>query len=453
MYRCWSNSKKWTVTDVLSATGFNRIMVSTIMAPALSTISKELDMNSVEAVMALSAFMLATAFGPIVIGPLSEVYGRKPILHASNIWFLIWNLVCGFANSKGLLIASRFLAGFGASAIYSLAGGVLGDVWRPEQRGRSLGIYLLIPLLGAAVGPIIGGFMAARTTWRWMFWATSAFQGVMIVISIPAFHETYGPLILHRRAEKLRLDSGEQRYHTAVERLDANKSISGIVRQSLTRPLRLLFFHPIIQIMAFLSAFNYGVLYIVLSTFSDMWVTKYHESVEISGLHYIAIALGEIIGSQIGGPLMDYIFGKLKNRASGEIAPEYHLPLMLPGGILGPLGLIMYGWCAQFNVQWSVVDIGAFIACFGMQIMGQPIQAYVIDAYPDHTSSATAASQFIRSLTAFSFPLFAPKVYSALGYGWGNTTVAFIALAIGIPAPLLLWKFGPGLRTKARSSY
>ena len=428
-------------------------MVSTIMAPALNTISAELDMTSVEAVMALSAFMLATAFGPIVIGPLSEVYGRKPVLHASNVWFLAWNLVCGFANSKGLLIAARFLAGFGASAIYSLAGGVLGDVWRPEQRGRSLGIYLLIPLLGAAVGPIIGGFMAARTTWRWMFWATSAFQGVMVVISIPAFYETYGPLILHRRAEKLRQETGERRYYTTVERLDANKTVSGIVRQSLTRPLRLLIFHPIIQIMAFLNAFNYGVLYIVLSTFSDMWVSNYHESVEISGLHYIAVALGEIIGSQIGGPLMDYIFARLKTRASGEIAPEYHLPLMLPGAILGPLGLIMYGWCAQYHVQWYVVDIGALLACFGMQIMGQPIQAYVIDAYPEHTSSATAASQFVRSLTAFSFPLFAPKVYSALGYGWGNSSVAFIALAIGVPAPLLLWRWGPGLRKKARSSY
>lgn len=51
-----------------------------------------------------------------------------------------------------MLIASRFLGGFGASSIYALAGGVLTDVWRPEQRGRSLSIYLLIPLLGAAVG-------------------------------------------------------------------------------------------------------------------------------------------------------------------------------------------------------------------------------------------------------------------------------------------------------------
>lgn len=148
----WSTSRKWAVTDVISATGFNRIMVSTIMAPALSTIAHELDMNSAESVMAMSIYLLATAFGPLVIGPLSEIYGRKRVLHASNIWFLAWNIACGFAKTKGVLIASRFLTGFGASAVYSLGAGVLGDVWAKEQRGKSLGIYLLIPLLGAAVG-------------------------------------------------------------------------------------------------------------------------------------------------------------------------------------------------------------------------------------------------------------------------------------------------------------
>jgi MFS family permease len=148
----WPSGRKWAVTDVLSATGFNRIMVSTIMAPALTTIAHELHMSSTESVMALSIYLLATAFGPLVIGPLSEVYGRSKVLHASNVWFLVWNIVCGFAKTKEVLIASRFLAGFGASSIYALAGGVLTDVWKPEQRGRSLGIYLLIPLLGAAVG-------------------------------------------------------------------------------------------------------------------------------------------------------------------------------------------------------------------------------------------------------------------------------------------------------------
>lgn len=148
----WPMGKKWMVTDVLSATGFNRIMVSTIMAPALGTISKDLGMNPTEAAMSLSIYLLATAFGPLFIGPLSEMYGRQMVLHGSSIWFLIWNILCGFAKTKETLIASRFLAGFGASAIYSLGGGVLGDIWRPEQRGKSLSIYLLIPLLGAAVG-------------------------------------------------------------------------------------------------------------------------------------------------------------------------------------------------------------------------------------------------------------------------------------------------------------
>ena len=165
----WPTTRKWAVTSVLSATGFNRIMVSTIMAPALSTIGSELHMSNIESVMALSVYLLATAFGPLLIGPLSEVYGRKPVLHATNIWFLIWNIVCGFAHSKGVLISARFLAGLGASAIYALAGGVLGDVWPPEQRGTSLGLYILIPLLGAAAGPIIGGFITQTTTWRWIF--------------------------------------------------------------------------------------------------------------------------------------------------------------------------------------------------------------------------------------------------------------------------------------------
>lgn len=148
----WPTRTKWAVTDVLSATGFNRIMVSTIMAPALTTIAIELHMSHIESVMALSIYLLATAFGPLIIGPLSEVYGREKILHASNIWFLVWNIICGFAKTKEVLIAARFLAGFGASSIYALAGGVLGDIWRSEQRGKSLGVYLLIPLLGAAVG-------------------------------------------------------------------------------------------------------------------------------------------------------------------------------------------------------------------------------------------------------------------------------------------------------------
>jgi len=89
----------------------------------------------------------------------------------------------------------------------------------------------------------------------------------------------------------------------------------------------------------------------------------------------------------------------------------------------------------------------------GGQIAGMPTMAYVIDAYPDHTSSALAATQFLKSLTAFLFPLFAPSFYKAIGYGWGNSVVAFTGLVLGIPGSMIIWKYGAGLRAKAISSY
>ncbi|KXJ87904.1 major facilitator superfamily domain-containing protein [Microdochium bolleyi] len=455
----WPNSRKWTVTDVLSATGFNRIMVSTIMAPALPLIAQELHMSPTESVMSMSIYLLATAFGPLFIGPLSEMYGRAPVLHASNVWFLVWNIACGFATTKELLIGARFLAGFGASSIYALAGGVLGDVWRPEERGRSLSLYLLIPLLAVAVGPIIGGFMAYRTTWRWIFWATSIFQAVMVAMSFICFRETYAPVVLKRRAERLRKTTGDERYQTVFERLEMDKSLASRLGRALTRPLRLLAFHPIIQATSVMSAFNYGLLYILLSSLAEIWSDQYSQSVEMSGLHYIAVAAGEIIGSLVGGKLLDMLYPIMRARPDDEDddlpAPELRVPLMLPGLLLAPVGFLVYGWCAAYHSHWAAVDAGVLLASLGMQLSGIPRQAYIMDAYPGghHTSSALAASQFLQSLTAFLFPLFVPAMYKGLGYGWGNSLLGFLGLFVGCPMVAALWRYGARLRAKATESY
>jgi MFS family permease len=296
--------------------------------------------------------------------------------------------------------------------------------------------------------------MAARTTWRWMFWSTSIFQAVMIAVSFTTFRETYGPFILQKRATRLRRETGNPRHYTATERLESQKSVLAILSRVLTRPIRLLTFHPIIQVVALISAFQYGILYIVLTSFSALWTDQYGEPVEISGLHYLAVALGEIAGSRLGGPLMDILYRRMLARsADGEHVPEFRIPLTFLGSILVPFGLVLYGWAAQYRLHWAVVDAGVFIMMFGGQIAGMPISAYVMDAYPEHTSSALAAQQFLRSMAAFLFPLFVPAMYNALGYGWGNSLLAFAAFFFAVPAPGLLWIFGARLRKKMVSSY
>ncbi|KAK2873464.1 MFS siderochrome iron transporter 1, partial [Arthroderma sp. PD_2] len=430
----WSKKLKWGVTAAVSGTGFIRIMVSTMMAPAINTIAGELNMSATESTMALSVYLLATAFGPLFIGPLSEVYGRKSIFHITNVWFLVWNLTCGFANSKGLLIAARLLAGFGASAVYSLGYGVLSDVWSTEQRGRSLSLYLLIPLTGSAIGPIVSGFIVEHSTWRWMFWATTILQVVLELSSLLLFHESYAPVLLRRRAENRRKETGDSRYHAEVEKRESGRSTAWKLSRSLSRPLRLLVFHPIVQMQAILEGINYGLLYFALASFSALYVSAYKESISTSGLHYIALCIGSIIGSQLCGPLMDFAYKRLTSHTGDTNVPELRVPLLLPGIFFTPIGFLLYGWAAQYHLFWLVVDIGAAILSLGMQIFDTTLRAYVMDSYPEHVSSASAATQVLRSLLAFAFPLFSDKLYKALQYGWGNSLLAFLSIGIALPS-------------------
>lgn len=88
-----------------------------MVAPALTAIAKEFHItNEVESQLTLSIFVLAYAIGPLFLGPLSEIYGRVPVLQLSNLFYLVFNIACGASQSKGQMIAFRFLSGLGGSA-------------------------------------------------------------------------------------------------------------------------------------------------------------------------------------------------------------------------------------------------------------------------------------------------------------------------------------------------
>ena len=136
-----------------------------MVAPALAKIGQDLGITQeIELSMTLSVFVLAYAIGPLLLGPLSEIYGRVIVLQLSSLFFLVWNIACGFATSQGQLTAFRFLSGLGGSAPLALGGGMLSDCWHAEERGKAVSIYSLAPLLGPAVGPIAGGFIALKVS-------------------------------------------------------------------------------------------------------------------------------------------------------------------------------------------------------------------------------------------------------------------------------------------------
>ncbi|KAJ9611316.1 hypothetical protein H2200_004500 [Cladophialophora chaetospira] len=444
----WAFRKKWAATLIVSSFTFISPVSSSMVAPALGKIGEDLGISQrVELSLTLSIFVLAYAIGPLFLGPLSEIYGRVIVLQLSNLFFLVWNIACGFAQTPGQLIAFRFLSGLGGSAPLALGGGVLSDCWHAEERGKAISIYSLAPLLGPAVGPLAGGFIAMKTTWRWCFWSTSMVDAGVQVLGLIYLRETYAPKLLTDRAKKLRKESGNQNYHTEWEHPD--RTLGKVLRGSLVRPFRLLGTQPIIQALALYMAYLYGLMYLVLSTFPSVWENVYGENVGIGGLNYISLGVGFFLGTQICAPINDRIYRKLKLRNNNEGKPEFRVPLMVPGACLVPIGLFIYGWSARRSVHWIVPNIGAAIFAAGTIMGFQCTQTYIVDAYSRYAASAVASAVVLRSLAGFGFPLFAPYMYNALGLGWGNSLLAFIGIFLGIPAPILLWKYGPTLRAKS----
>jgi len=300
--------------------------------------------NEAQEQLMLSIFVLAYAIGPLFLGPLSELYGRVRVLQAANAFFFIWNLACGFAQNKGQMMAFRFLSGLGGSAPLAIGGGLLSDCWRAEERGRAISIYSLAPLLGPAVGPIAGGFITENTTWRWTFWATCIACAIIQVSGIFFLQETYVPELLKRKKNKLIKETGNTKLHTEFD--DPDRRFAKHLATALIRPFRLITTQPIVQVLAVFVAYIYGCMYLILSTFATLWTSPeyYNEPIGIGGLNYISLGLGFFLGTQIGAPLNDGIYRRLKARNGGVGRSEFRIPLMIPGSILIPIGFFIYGW-------------------------------------------------------------------------------------------------------------
>ena len=113
----WTLGRKWTTTLIVSGFTFTSSLASTMVAPALHAISDDLSIISfVQQMLILSIFMIAYAIGPLFLGPLSEIYGRVPVLRWSNFLFLIFNTASGSVTNRDSMIALRFLSGLCACA-------------------------------------------------------------------------------------------------------------------------------------------------------------------------------------------------------------------------------------------------------------------------------------------------------------------------------------------------
>jgi len=270
---------------------------------------------------------------------------------------------------------------------------------------------------------------------------------VLIIFTLP---ETYPPVLLERKAKKLRKETGNQELRAPSEL--SGRTPSQLLLANVVRPTKMLVLSPIVFLLSLYIAVVYGYLYIMFSTLTIVFEGQYGIGHGNVGLVFLGLGLGQVIGLFFFASTSDRNLKKRAAKNNGVMKPEMRLPFLLHSSWCAPVGLLIYGWTAEYKVQWMVPIIGTTFVSIGMICTFMPIGIYLVDAYTTYAASAMAANTVLRSFGGALLPLAGRQLYDRLGYGWGNSLLAFIALLF-VPAIWVLTKHAEYLRTHPRFQF
>ncbi|KAK5941671.1 hypothetical protein PMZ80_005621 [Knufia obscura] len=443
----WSPKLKVINVVIVSTWTLLTPLASSMVAPG--TLDILTDFNSTNITLGsfiVSIYILGYAIGPLFIAPMSELYGRLPIYHACNGLFVVWSLACAFAPNLGSLLAFRFFQGAFGVCPLTIGSGTISDLIPTEKRGKFMSVYSIGPLLGPVIGPIAGAYLVQGAGWRWVFRVLTIASGVMTVFTVLTMRESYAPVVLRRRVQRMKKETGNDKLRS---KLDSGLPPREVFLRAIVRPTKMLIFSPIVFLLSLYMAVVYGYLYLLFTTITSLFEQSYGFSQGAAGLAYLGIGIGMMLGLFVFGATSDKVVTYLANKNGGERKPEYRFPHMMIGAAMIPIGLFWYGWSAEYRIHYIMPIIGTGWVGAGLLAVFMPVGTYLVDAFTVYAASAMAANTVLRSLMGAFLPLAGPGMYKALGLGWGNSLLAFIAIALW-PVSLMFFKYGERIRKSQR---
>ena len=144
-----STTRKWTIVFLVASTTLCYTCTSSLYTSTYDQITAEFDCSELIATLGLSLFIGGLGLGPMVLAPLSEFYGRKPIYIVSLLLFTIWIVPCALAQNLQTMLVARFISGFVGAAFTSVAGGTVGDMFTKNTLLAPMMVYSASPLYAA----------------------------------------------------------------------------------------------------------------------------------------------------------------------------------------------------------------------------------------------------------------------------------------------------------------
>ncbi len=187
-----SGRGRWVIASTVLGSGI-AFLDATVVGIALPSIDREFHGGVDTLQWVVTGYSLTLAAFLLLGGSLGDRYGRKRIFTVGVVWFALASACCGIAPSAGLLIAARVVQGVGGALLTPASLAILQASFRPEDRARAIGAWSGLSGVAAAAGPLVGGYLLAIGSWRWVFYINLPLAAAVVVITARHVPETRDP--------------------------------------------------------------------------------------------------------------------------------------------------------------------------------------------------------------------------------------------------------------------
>jgi MFS family permease len=406
------DQKRWIVF-VVSFAGLLPMFVSSTFVPSIPQIAKDLGSTHAVVSLTISLSILATAVGSLVWAAYSSFYGRR-LMYLWGMPFLCIGS-CGVAMSTSLrsLLFWRFVQTFGCSGGIPVGAGVIGDIYKLEERGTAIGVFFGATLFGFAVAPLLGGTAAQYWSWRNLHYSLAAWGLLELFLVYLSFPETSHP-------GTLGIDKLTRKRWIHITWVNPLSSLwllrsPNLFAVMLASTLVLLTDFVLLVPLAFTIGVRYGIT-----------------NEAIIGACFLPNGLGNFIGAPVAGRLSDIVVRRWRKKRKGVWYPEDRLRATWIGGLvmiplsIGASGLITTYVGGPIGLWLNLLCL--YTNGMGVDFVFNPIGSYNVDVAHSRSAEATAASAAIRSLIlSAATALIIPSI-ERIGVAWTDIIAAVLAI-------------------------
>jgi MFS family permease len=463
----WSTNYKSWITFQLGMLALAASLGSSIISPAERQIAEYTGISAEAAVLVISMYIVGFAVGPLIWAPASEIWGRRVSILPAMVGLGLFSIGTAVGQNAQTIIICRFFSGLFGSAPVSNVSAALGDMWSSKARGTAVCFYAVAVVGGPAIGPVIGSALTVNEHlgFRWPSYILAIWVFAIFGLALFCLPEVYSPVLLKKKAQRLRKETGDSRYHHPHE--DVKLDVKSVITKHLARPLVMLTTEPMVTCIAFYASFVYGLLYMTLEVFPIVFEENRGWPLVSSTLPFLGLFVGVLFAVLVNLANQPR-YARAVDANKGRPVPEARLIPMAIGGFLFAIGLFwfgyadsrclccyreaymtLYSWTADPSIPWpSCVVATAFIGA-GFNIIFQQCINFLVDTYSLYNASAVSANTFLRSLIAGGLPLAARPMFTRLGVGPAMSILGGVA-ALALPVPFIFMKYGLKLRKMSK---